>query len=105
MGQLPEGVKSAAFGFFLLFYYNQVLGLSGTLSGIALRYNHSVSDLMILNNLHSENRIRAGQSLRLYSALVPETILTASMDSASDDRERVLPPAEEASLETVAAVP
>ncbi len=36
MGQLPEGVKTAAFGFFLLFYYNQVLGLSGTLAGAAL---------------------------------------------------------------------
>ena len=36
VGQLPEGIKSAAFGFFLLFYYNQVLGLSGTLSGIAI---------------------------------------------------------------------
>jgi Na+/melibiose symporter-like transporter len=36
LGQLPEGIKSAAFGFFLLFYYNQVLGLSGTLAGIAL---------------------------------------------------------------------
>lgn len=35
-GQLPEGIKSAAFGFFLLFYYNQVLGLSGTLSGVAI---------------------------------------------------------------------
>lgn len=35
-GQLPEGVKTAAFGFFLLFYYNQVLGLSGSLAGIAL---------------------------------------------------------------------
>ena len=35
-GQLPEGVKTAAFGFFLLFYYNQVLGLSGTLAGAAL---------------------------------------------------------------------
>ena len=35
-GQLPEGVKTAAFGFFLLFYYNQVLGLPGTLSGAAL---------------------------------------------------------------------
>ena len=35
-GQLPEGIKSAAFGFFLLFYYNQVLGLSGTLSGTAI---------------------------------------------------------------------
>ncbi len=35
-GQLPEGIKTAAFGFFLLFYYNQVLGLSGTLAGLAL---------------------------------------------------------------------
>ena len=36
LGQLPEGIKTAAFGFFLLFYYNQVLGLSGTLAGAAL---------------------------------------------------------------------
>ena len=36
LGQLPEGVKTAAFGFFLLFYYNQVLGLPGTLAGAAL---------------------------------------------------------------------
>ena len=35
-GQLSEGVKNAAFGFFLLFYYNQVLGLPGTLAGAAL---------------------------------------------------------------------
>ena len=36
VGQMPEGIKTAAFGFFLLFYYNQVLGLSGTLGGIAV---------------------------------------------------------------------
>lgn len=36
LGQLPEGIKTASFGFFLLFYYNQVLGLSGTLGGIAV---------------------------------------------------------------------
>jgi GPH family glycoside/pentoside/hexuronide:cation symporter len=36
VGQLSEGVKTAAFGFFLLFYYNQVLGLSGGLAGLAL---------------------------------------------------------------------
>ena len=36
LGQLPEGIKSAAFGFFLLFYYNQVLGLSGAQTGVAL---------------------------------------------------------------------
>ncbi|MFT5211821.1 MAG: GPH family glycoside/pentoside/hexuronide:cation symporter [Flavobacterium sp.] len=36
VGQLPEGIKSAAFGFYLLFYYNQIMGLSGTLVGAAL---------------------------------------------------------------------
>ena len=36
VGQLPEGIKSAAFGFYLLFFFNQVLGLSGTLAGIAV---------------------------------------------------------------------
>lgn len=36
IGQLPEGIKSAAFGFYLLFFFNQVLGLSGTLVGAAL---------------------------------------------------------------------
>ncbi len=36
VGQLAEGLKNTAFGVFLLFYYNQVLGVSGTLCGIAL---------------------------------------------------------------------
>lgn len=36
IGQAGEGLKNAAFGTFLLFYYNQVLGLSGTLAGIAV---------------------------------------------------------------------
>jgi len=36
MGQMPEGVKSAAFGFFLLFYYNQVLGMSASLASTAI---------------------------------------------------------------------
>ena len=36
VGQLAEGLKNTAFGVFLLFYYNQVLGVSGTLCGAAL---------------------------------------------------------------------
>lgn len=36
IGQLAEGLKNTTFAFFLLFYYNQVLGVSGTLCGIAL---------------------------------------------------------------------
>ncbi len=35
-GQLAEGVKNAAFLTFLLLYYNQVLGLSGSLAGLAI---------------------------------------------------------------------
>lgn len=36
VGQNAEGIQSAAFHTFLLFYYQQVIGLSGTLAGIAL---------------------------------------------------------------------
>jgi Na+/melibiose symporter-like transporter len=36
VGQIAEGLKTGAFETFLLFYYNQVLGLPGTLSGAAL---------------------------------------------------------------------
>lgn len=36
IGQMPEGIKAAAFGFFLLFFYNQVLGLSGFLASLAI---------------------------------------------------------------------
>ncbi len=36
IGQLAEGLKNSALGTFILFYYNQVLGLSGTLAGTAI---------------------------------------------------------------------
>ena len=35
-GQYAEGLKNTAFGLFVLFYYNQVLGVSGTLCGVAM---------------------------------------------------------------------
>jgi len=35
IGQLSDGVKQAAFNTFLFFYYNQVLGLSASLAGLA----------------------------------------------------------------------
>ena len=35
LGQLGEGFKNSSFETFLFFYYNQVLGLSGTLAGLA----------------------------------------------------------------------
>ena len=33
VGQLSDGIKQASFSTFLFFYYNQVLGLSGSLAG------------------------------------------------------------------------
>jgi Na+/melibiose symporter-like transporter len=35
-GSVSEGIKATAFNTFLLFYYNQVLGLPGTLGGLAI---------------------------------------------------------------------
>lgn len=35
-GQTAEGIKTCCFGTFLLFYYNQVLGLSADLAGLAI---------------------------------------------------------------------
>jgi glycoside/pentoside/hexuronide:cation symporter, GPH family len=36
IGQIAEGIKTCAFGTFLMFYYNQVLGLAGDLAGLAI---------------------------------------------------------------------
>ena len=36
VGQFAEGLKNTGFGLFILFYYNQVLELPGTLAGLAL---------------------------------------------------------------------
>ena len=36
IGQVAEGLKNSALSTFVLFYYNQVLGLPGTLAGLAL---------------------------------------------------------------------
>ncbi len=36
VGQAAEGMKNTAFSLLILFYYNQVLGLPGTLAGLAL---------------------------------------------------------------------
>ena len=36
IGQIAEGIKTCSFSTFLMFYYNQVLGLSGDLAGLAI---------------------------------------------------------------------
>jgi len=76
-----------------------------TLSGIALRHNHSVRDLMALNNLSSKNRIRAGQSLRLSRAALPVATEIASIVAAPEDEEPVFLPESGVTGEAVASVP
>jgi len=73
-----------------------------TLSGIALHHNHSVHDLMELNNLSSQNRILTGQSLRLSRAALPDAIQVAAMESLQGDDEPVLLPASDVSSESMA---
>lgn len=36
VGQIAEGIKTGSFGTFLMFYYNQVLGLAADLAGLAI---------------------------------------------------------------------
>ena len=81
-------------------YYQVKAG--DTLSEIALRHNHSVRDLMALNDLQSEHRIRIGQSLRLSSAVLPEAIQIAAMEAVQDDGEPVLLPVPPASGDSLA---
>lgn len=50
VGQMAEGIKSDSFALFLLFYYREVLGLSGTLAGLALMISlvsDAVSDPLV----------------------------------------------------------
>ncbi|MEQ8861136.1 MAG: MFS transporter [Pseudomonadales bacterium] len=74
LGQLPEGIKSAAFGFFLLFYFNQVLGLSGTLAGLALFIAlcvDAISDPLV-GSISDFTRARRGRRHPyMYAAAIP----------------------------------
>lgn len=77
-GQFPEGVKSAAFGFFLLFYYNQVLGLGATLASIAIFIAlclDAISD-PIVGSWSDATRSRLGRRHGyMYAAAVPFALL------------------------------
>jgi GPH family glycoside/pentoside/hexuronide:cation symporter len=85
LGQAAEGIKNYAFESFLFFYYNQVLGLSGTLTGAALLITlicDAVMDPLAgswSDNLHH----RWGRRHPfLYSAAVPLAITFALVFSA-----------------------
>lgn len=77
VGQLAEGVKSTAFSVFLLYYYNQVLGLSGAWTGLALGLA-TVFDAIIdpfMGSISDSFRHRWGRRhLFMYAAVLPLAI-------------------------------
>ena len=76
-GQIAEGMKSTMFGLFLLFYYNQVLGLSGVLCGIALMIATAVDAVTdpLMGSVSDGWRSRWGRRHPfMYGAAVPMAI-------------------------------
>src|SRR6476469_1586543 len=74
LGEAGEGVKTAALETFLFFYYVQVVGLSGSLTGaalfIALRVD-GISDPLV-GSLSDRTKSRLGRRHPyLYAAPVP----------------------------------
>jgi Na+/melibiose symporter-like transporter len=74
IGQLAEGVKNTAFSVFLLFYYNQVLGLSGAWTGLALGIATVVDALAdpLMGSVSDSFQHRWGRRhLFMYVAVLP----------------------------------
>ncbi len=74
IGQIGEGIQAAVFLMFLLFYYNQVLGVPGTLCGIALAISlvfDAVTDPLV-GNLSDAWRSKLGRRHPfMYAAALP----------------------------------
>ena len=77
VGSVAEGTKVTVFNVFLLFYYNQVLGVSGTLSGIAIFIALCVDAIVdpVIGSLSDNLRSRWGRRHPfMYSAALPLAI-------------------------------
>ena len=74
LGQAAEGIKTATFAIFLIFYYNQVLGLSGSLSGLAVGIAlllDAVTDPLV-GSLSDRWKSRMGRRHPfMYAAIIP----------------------------------
>lgn len=74
VGQIAEGIQAAVFLMFLLFFYNHVLGVSGTLCGLALAISllfDAVTD-PVLGNLSDAWRSKWGRRHPfMYAAALP----------------------------------
>jgi Na+/melibiose symporter-like transporter len=74
VGSLAEGTKNTAFNVFLLFYYNNVLGLPGTLGGAAIFLALCVDAVTdpLIGALSDETRSRFGRRHPyMYAAALP----------------------------------
>lgn len=72
-GAIPETLKNVAWDMFVLFYFTQVLGLSGTLAGIAIGISlvvDAVIDPWIGTLSDSMRRTRLGRRQRLMAVAV-----------------------------------
>ena len=77
IGAAAEGTKQTAFTVFLLFYYNQVLGVSGTLSGMAIFIALCVDALSdpLVGSLSDNFHSRWGRRHPfMYSAALPMAV-------------------------------
>ena len=74
LGSYAEGIKSGAFSYFLLFFYNQALGLSGSLSGVALAIAlvaDAITDPLV-GSLSDRHRSRWGRRHPfMYGSAIP----------------------------------
>ncbi len=80
VGSISEGVKETAFNVFLLFYYNNVLGLSGSLVGLAIFLALCVDALTdpLMGVISDNTRSRLGRRHPyMYLAAVPVTLCFA----------------------------
>lgn len=74
LGSVAEGTKDTAFDIFLLFYYNNVLGLSGSLSGLAIFIALCVDALTdpLMGSISDNTRSRWGRRHPyMYAAAIP----------------------------------
>ena len=88
MGQIAEGVKSGAFNYLLRVYYNQVLGLPGTMAGLALfaaTFFDAVTD-PLAGSLSDRLQHRWGRRHPfMYASAIPLGLFFAMLFSPPDD--------------------
>ena len=92
VGQIAEGLKNLSIGYFALFYYNHVFGLSGGLTGLVLSIALVIDALTdpMKGSLSDNFRSRGAGGIRSWSGV---RSLSPSLSSHSSLRRRGCPTA------------